>query len=55
LGKDATVPDRDIRVGSDYFLVSLRVTYGKAQVHGQLLLARTDATRWPDVIWRKVQ
>ena len=55
LGKDATVPDRDIRVGSDYFLVSLRVTYGKAQVRGQLLLARTDATRWPDVIWRKVQ
>jgi general secretion pathway protein K len=55
LGKDATVPDRDIRVGSDYFLVTLRVTYGKAQVRGQMLLARTDATRWPDVIWRKVQ
>lgn len=55
LGKDATVPERDIRVGSDYFLVSLRVTYGKAQARGRMLLARTDATRWPDVIWRKVQ
>lgn len=55
LGQGATVSDGDIRVGSDYFLVTLRVTYGKAQARGQLLLARTDATRWPDVIWRKAQ
>lgn len=55
LGKDATVPERDIRVGSDYFLVSLRVTYGEARARGQLLLARTDATHWPDVIWRRIQ
>jgi len=53
LGRDATVPASDIRVGSDYFLVSVRVTYGKAQARGQLLLARTDPTRWPDIVWRK--
>ena len=53
LGKDATVPDKDIRVGSDYFLVTLRVTYGKAQARGQLLLARTDPARWPAIVWRK--
>ncbi|MGN6704984.1 MAG: type II secretion system minor pseudopilin GspK [Rhodanobacter sp.] len=55
LGKDATVPGQDIRVGSDYFLVTLRVTCGKAQARGQLLLARTDAARWPAVVWRKIQ
>lgn len=53
LGKDATVSASDIRVGSDYFLVSVRVTYGKTQARGQLLLARTDPTRWPDIVWRK--
>lgn len=55
LGRDATVPASDIRVGSDYFLVSVRVTYGKAQARGQLLLARTDPARWPDIVWRKVR
>lgn len=55
LGKDATVPEQDIRVGSDYFLVTLRVTYGKTQARGQLLLARMDATRWPDVVWQKIR
>lgn len=53
LGMGATVPEKDIRVGSDYFLVTLRVTYGKAQARGQLLLARTDPTRWPAIVWRK--
>ncbi|MEO5830057.1 MAG: type II secretion system protein GspK, partial [Rhodanobacter sp.] len=53
LGKDATVSASDIRVGSDYFLVSVRVTYGKTQARGQLLLARTNPTRWPDIVWRK--
>lgn len=53
LGKDATVPDKDIRVGSDYFLVTMRVTYGKARARGQLLLARTDPARWPAIVWRK--
>jgi general secretion pathway protein K len=55
LGQDATVPAQDIRVGSDYFLVTLRVTYGKTLARGQLLLARVDPTRWPDVVWRKVR
>lgn len=55
LGRDATVPERDIRVGSDYFLVSLRVTYGKTVARGQLLLARSDATHWPVVVWRKIR
>ena len=53
LGKDAGVPETDIRVGSDYFLVSLHVTYGKAQARGQLLLARTGVDRWPAIVWRK--
>ncbi len=53
LGKDATVADTAIRVGSDYFLVSVHVTYGKAQARGQLLLARTAANRWPIIVWRK--
>jgi general secretion pathway protein K len=55
LGTDATVPEQDIRVGSDYFLVTLRVTYGKTLARGQLLLARRDPTHWPDVVWRKVR
>lgn len=55
LGKDATVPEQDIRVGSDYFLVTLRVTYGKALARGQLLLARVDPTHWPTVVWRKIR
>ncbi len=53
LGKDVTVPDKDIRVGSDYFLVTVRVVYGRTQARGKLLLARTDPTRWPDIVWRK--
>lgn len=53
LGKDASVPETDIRVGSDYFLVSLHVTYGKAQARGQQLLARTQPNRWPTIVWRK--
>jgi len=55
LGTGATVPAQDIRVGSDYFLVTLRVSYGKAQARGQLLLARNDATRRPSVVWRKIR
>lgn len=55
LGRDATVPEQDIRVGSDYFLVTLRVTYGKARARGQLLVVRNDATRRPAVIWRKIR
>jgi len=31
------------------------VTYGKTQARSQLLLARTDAARWPGVVWRKLR
>jgi general secretion pathway protein K len=55
LGTGATVPAQDIRVGSDYFLVTLRVSYGRAQARGQLLLARNDATHRPSVVWRKIR
>lgn len=55
LGKDATVAEHDIRVGSDYFLVTLRVSYGKTLARGQLLVARTDPTHWPTVVWRKTR
>ena len=55
LGKGATVPDQDIRVRSDYFLASLRVTSGGAQARGKVLLARLDASRWPTIVWSKYQ
>ncbi len=55
LGKDVTVPARSIRVGSDYFLVTLRVTYGKTLARSQLLVARVNPAHWPDVVWRKVR
>ena len=55
LGKGAAVPEQDVRVSSDYFLATLRVTSGGAQASGQALLARLDATRWPTIIWRKYQ
>ena len=55
LGKGAAVPEQDVRVSSDYFLATLRVTSGGAQASGQELLARLDATRWPTIIWRKYQ
>ena len=53
LGNGVEVPENDIRVGSDYFLVTLWVTYGKTRGRGQLLLARTSTTRWPAIVWRK--
>jgi general secretion pathway protein K len=55
LPKDATVPAQDIRVGSDYFLATMRVHSGGAQVSGKALLERQDPARWPTVIWRKIQ
>ncbi len=55
LGVGANVPERDVRVGSDYFLVTLRVTYGKAQARGTFLLARMGPARWPDVVWRQLR
>lgn len=55
LGTGVTVPGPDIRVGSDYFLVTLRVTYGKTLARGQLLVARVDPAQWPHVVWRKIR
>ena len=55
LAKGTTVSEQDIRVSSDYFLATLRVTSGEAQARGTALFARLDAVRWPTVVWRKVQ
>jgi general secretion pathway protein K len=55
LGEGATVSEQDVRVGSDYFLLTLRVTYGKTLARGQLLLARVDPTQWPRVVWEKIR
>lgn len=55
LPKDARVNVPDLRVDSDYFLATLRVTSGSAEVRGKALFARRDAQRWPTVVWRKYQ
>jgi general secretion pathway protein K len=55
LGKGANVSDQDIRVGSDYFVATLRVSSGGAQARGKVLFARLDARRWPAIVWRKYQ
>lgn len=53
--KEVTVALPDIRVGSEYFLASMRVNSGGAQVQGRALLARREPGRWPAVVWRKIQ
>ncbi len=55
LAKGVTVPEQDIRVSSDYFLATLRVTSGAAQARGKALFARLEAGRWPVVVWHKSQ
>ena len=55
LAKGVTVSEQDIRVSSDYFLATLRVTSGGAQARGKALFARLEATRWPVVVWHKSQ
>ena len=55
LAKGVTVPEQDIRVSSDYFLATLRVTSGGAQARGKALFARLEAARWPVVVWHKSQ
>jgi general secretion pathway protein K len=55
LPKGAIAPDQDIRVGSDYFMATLRVNSGGAQVQGKALFARLEVARWPTVVWRKIQ
>ena len=39
-------------VSSDFFLATMRVTFGGAEARGLVLFARED-TRWPAVQWRK--
>ena len=41
-----------ISVGSDYFVVSLRVDLDGTQARGSALLVR-DTASWPSVVWRK--
>ncbi len=53
LTSSMNVPDKDIRVNSDYFLATLRVTSGSAQARGKALLARLKPGRWPTIAWRK--
>ena len=50
LPKDVRVSEPDIRVDSDYFLATLRVTSGSAEVRGRALFARRDAQRWPGMV-----
>lgn len=52
LPRGATAVAGDIRVSSDYFMATLRVTIGGAQASGKALLARTSSG-WPVVLWRK--
>jgi general secretion pathway protein K len=55
LPKEATVALPDIRVGSEYFVATMRVNSGGAQVQGKALLARREPGRWPAVVWRKIR
>ena len=44
----------DISFSSDYFMATLRVTIGGAQVRGVVLLARGNTGGWPAIVWRKM-
>ena len=39
-------------LGSDFFMVTLRVTSGETESRGKALLMRDD-TGWPAIVWRK--
>ena len=45
--------DNFITVSSDYFMATLRVTYGSAAARGTALLAR-ETSGWPAIVWRKI-
>ena len=53
--RNVTPPMQDIRVGSEYFIATMRVSSAGAQVRGKALLARREPGRWPFVVWSKVQ
>jgi len=44
--------DNYISVSSDYFMATIRVTYGSAAARGTALLAR-ETPGWPVIVWRK--
>jgi general secretion pathway protein K len=44
----------DISFSSDYFMATLRVTFGSAQARSVALLARGNTGGWPAIVWRKV-
>lgn len=46
------VPTENISVASDYFIATLRVTFGEAQARGSALLWREGAG-WPVIVWRR--
>ncbi len=52
LRRGVNVRLEDITVSSDYFMATLRVTFGEAEARGTALLSRDAAL--PGVIWRKV-
>lgn len=53
LPKGVDLGGTTISVSSDYFLASLRVSFGGARASGQALLSRPD-TNWPKVLWCKM-
>lgn len=52
LPRGLSAETRDIAVGSDYFVASMRATIGGTQARGSALLAREKAG-WPTIVWRK--
>lgn len=52
LPRGAEANSSDIRVSSDYFMATLRVTIGGASARGKALLSRQTAG-WPYIVWRK--
>ncbi len=45
--------DNLISVSSNYFMATMRVTYGSATARGTALLAR-ETSGWPAIVWRKI-
>ncbi len=52
LPRGAAAAPGDVRVTSDYFIATLRVTIGGAQARGKALFERSGPG-WPTIIWRK--
>jgi general secretion pathway protein K len=52
LPRGLSVNATDVAVGSDYFLLRVRVVVGDVEARGSALVSR-EAGRWPIVIWRR--